>query len=56
LFDVLGRQVRLLYDATVPASRVQTIRVDGSAFSSGFYVLRVEGASFSNVQTLTLLK
>ncbi len=56
MFDVLGRRVMLLHDATVPANQTQTIRIDGSGLPSGFYVLRIGGTSFSQVQTLTLLK
>lgn len=56
LYDVLGRQVQVLYDGDAPAGQMQTVRIDGSALPSGLYLVRVAGASFVNTQPVTLLK
>ncbi len=56
LYDVLGRQVRVLYEGTPQVGQMQTVPIDGSNLSSGMYLVRVAGQSFVKTQTVTLLK
>ena len=56
LYDVLGRQVRVLYEGTPQAGQMHTVPVDGSDLPSGMYLVRVAGQSFVKTQTVTLLK
>ena len=56
MFDVLGRQVRLLYEGTLAAQTPHTFEVDGRGLPSGMYLYRVTGETFSQTRSLTLLK
>ena len=56
LYDVLGRQVRVLYEGTPQAGQMHTVPIDGSDLPSGMYLVRVAGQSFVKTQTVTLLK
>lgn len=55
LFDVAGRQVRLVLDEERSAGRHQ-LQVDGGDLPSGVYLLRVEAAGEWRSQKITLLK
>lgn len=46
LFDLLGREVSVVYEGDVAAGNVRPIRIDGTNLAPGVYVLRVEGESF----------
>ena len=56
MFDVLGRQVRLLYEGTLAAQTPHAFEVDGRGLPSGMYLYRVTGETFSQTRSLTLLK
>ncbi|HUF10517.1 MAG TPA: T9SS type A sorting domain-containing protein [Rhodothermales bacterium] len=56
LYDTTGRQLRVLFEGTPEANSLQSVRIDGSGLSSGMYVVRLEGASFSESQEIVLLK
>ncbi len=56
LFDMLGRQVQVLYEGTPQAGQMHTVPIDGSNLPSGMYLVRVAGLSFVKTQTVTLLK
>ena len=56
LFDVTGRQVRVLYDGEPTPGQMQTVRIDGGGLSSGSYLVRVAGASFVETQQVMLVK
>ena len=56
LYDVMGREVQVLFDGTAAAGQMQTVRIDGSRLASGMYLVRVAGRSFSRTQTITLMK
>ena len=56
LYDVMGREVQVLFEGTAAAGQMQTVRIDGSELSSGMYLVRVAGRSFSRTQTITLVK
>ena len=56
LYDMLGRQVQVLYQGVPQAGQMQVVRIDGSALPSGLYLVRVAGSSFVKTQKVTLLK
>ncbi len=56
LVDMLGREVRALYDGTPAADEFQTVYIDGAGLPSGAYLIRVTGETFAETQTVTLLK
>lgn len=56
LYDGLGRQVRSLFSGTMAANERQTIVIDASTLSSGLYVYRVEGETFTASRRVTLVK
>ena len=56
LYDVLGREVGVLYGGWVEAGQLQRVRIDGSALPSGQYLVRVMGKTFVKTQMVTLLK
>ena len=56
LVDVLGRVVATLFDGNVAAGEMQTVRIDGAGLPSGTYVVRLTGETFSDAQSVTLMK
>jgi hypothetical protein len=55
VYDVLGREVRILVDSTLPAGE-HSVRFDAGNLSSGVYVLVLETDGQRLVRTMTLLK
>lgn len=55
IFDILGREVEILYSAEMPAGTHQ-VTWNASAFSSGTYFCRLTAGSFSSVKKLILIK
>ena len=56
LYDVLGRQVRVVHNAQVPAQDSHTIRLQGDDLASGTYFVRVTGRDFSTTRRLTVVR
>jgi hypothetical protein len=56
LHDILGRQVREVFDGRVPANRMTAIRLDASGLSSGTYMLRVHGRTFSASERVVVVR
>ncbi len=56
LYDVLGRQVRVLHDGPVAAGRDQRFAVDAGSLPSGVYVVRAEGATASATRSVLLVR
>ena len=56
LYDMLGRQVKVLYAGVASAGQMQVVLIDGGDLPSGMYVVRVTGASFVKTQTVTLIR
>ncbi len=56
LFDVLGRQIDVLYEGTLQAGRTQEITTDGSSLTNGTYFVRITGDYFDSTQTLIRMK
>jgi hypothetical protein len=55
VYDVLGREVRILVDSTLPSGE-HSVRFDAGNLSSGVYVLVLDTDGQRLVRTLTLLK
>ena len=56
LYDLLGRQVKVLYDGVAASGQMQAVRIDGSVLPSGLYLVRMAGTSFVDTQIVTLIK
>jgi hypothetical protein len=56
LYNLLGQQVRTLHRGTLPGGRMQQIDIRTSGLSSGIYIVRMQGASFSKTQRLTVVR
>ena len=55
VYDALGRRVQTLHDGQAAAGTL-ALRVDASRLAPGVYVVRVDGASASATQTLTVVR
>ncbi|MEN9838984.1 MAG: hypothetical protein RL177_463, partial [Bacteroidota bacterium] len=55
IYDMLGREVAVLVDGVMSAGSHQ-VTFDGSALSSGIYLVRLTSGSESRIMRMTLLK
>ena len=56
VYNALGQRVAELFSGRMESGIVQTFTIDGSSLSSGMYLYRVEGESFSTTKTISLMK
>ena len=56
LYDVLGREVAVLFEGALEAGQVAEVEIDGGGLPSGVYLYRAEGETFSATRQVTLLK
>ncbi|MFB6273215.1 MAG: T9SS type A sorting domain-containing protein, partial [Salinibacter sp.] len=56
LYDVLGRRVRTLYDASLTPGRRHTLRINVGDLSSGLYLLRADGEQFQRTRRVTVVR
>lgn len=56
LHDLLGREVQVLYEGTVPAQSQQTLQVEGAPLPSGLYYVRMETATHTSSRSIVLTK
>ncbi len=56
VYDALGRRVMRAFEATVPAGRTSTIRVDTSQLAPGLYIVRVEGETFAETRRVVVAR
>lgn len=56
LYNMLGQRMEVLHDGALEADQSHTFQIDGSTLSSGMYLVRVAGETFSTTKTATLLK
>ncbi len=56
LYDLLGREVRAVFDGRLPAGSTTRIQVDAGDLPAGMYLLRVEGTGFSTTRRLVVMK
>ncbi len=56
LYNMLGQRIRSVFDGTVQAGTSQTLSIDGSGLSSGVYVYRIQGRTFSATRQIALVK
>lgn len=55
-YDQLGRQLATLYEGIVSAQHVTTLTLDAHRLPAGTYVIRVNGESFTESRTVTILE
>jgi photosystem II stability/assembly factor-like uncharacterized protein len=55
VYDLLGRLVKTLVDATEPAGKYR-IEFDGSNFASGIYIYKIETSEFTDQKKMVLIK
>ena len=56
VFNVLGRRVATLFDAAMAAGQLERLHFQADGLPSGIYVVRVQGAQFTESRRVTLLK
>ncbi len=56
VFNVMGQEVAMLFDAEAEAGRIHQVRFDASPFSAGVYYARLEFKNQQLVRKLLLLK
>lgn len=56
LYDVLGRQLRILFDQRLSPNRTRTLRLQTGSIPSGQYFLRIRGENFKATRRLTIVK
>ena len=56
LYNVLGQRVATLFNGTVEANNLQTVRIESSNLQSGTYLVRLVGENFTGTQRITLVK
>ena len=56
LFDMMGRQVALLFEGAVAADQTLDLRLDTSSLPAGVYVVRAVGASVGLVRRVTVVR
>jgi choice-of-anchor B domain-containing protein len=56
VLDVAGRRVALLHDGPVAAGTPLPLRLDGTGFPAGLYLVRVAGEDFATSQRVSLIR
>lgn len=56
LYDITGRLLELLYEGTPESNTILKAQIDASGLSSGIYLVRLDGPSFSSVRQASLVK
>ena len=56
LYDMTGRLIQTLHEGSLPANTSHQFIIDGSQLSSGVYLYRVTGDSFTSSKPITLIK
>ncbi|MEM1043331.1 MAG: choice-of-anchor B family protein [Bacteroidota bacterium] len=56
VYDVLGREVAVLYDGLVGAGEERAFSLDGAGLPTGAYLVRATGETFRATQALTLVR
>ncbi|MEF8796618.1 MAG: T9SS type A sorting domain-containing protein [Salinivenus sp.] len=56
VYDALGRRVQMLHDGMMPAGKTTRLQFRGEDMSSGLYLIRVQGETFSVTRRATLVQ
>ena len=56
VYNTLGQRVRTLFQESVPADDTREITLDVNTLSSGLYIVRMRGESFSTTQKITVVR
>jgi hypothetical protein len=56
LYNTLGQRVQVLHQGSVPSSQTRTVSLQASDLSSGLYIVRMRGESFSTTKSVTVVQ
>jgi len=56
LYNLLGQKVRTLHRGTLSSGRMEQIDVRTNGLSSGVYIVRMQGESFTKTKRLTVVR
>ena len=56
LYDVLGREVAVLFEGALEGGEVAEVTIEGGGLPSGLYLYRAEGETFQATRQVTLIK
>jgi hypothetical protein len=56
LYDVRGRQVRVLHEGRVSGGGSQRVEIEAAGLSSGTYVVRVKGEGFAATRKVVVVR
>jgi hypothetical protein len=56
LYNVLGQQVRTLYDGQPTAGEAQRVRLDATGLSSGVYIVRLKAQGQTRTRRVTVVR
>jgi hypothetical protein len=56
LYDLLGREVGVYFNRSLPADQTKSVQLNTDRLSSGQYFLRIEGESFRVTRRVTVVK
>jgi parallel beta-helix repeat protein len=56
LYNTLGQRVQVLHQGSVPSSQTRTVSLQASDLSSGLYIVRMRGESFSTTKSVTVVR
>ncbi len=56
VLDILGRRVALLFDGSLGANETRTFSIDGTQWTAGLYMYRVQGETISATRRMMLVK
>jgi hypothetical protein len=56
LYDVRGRQVRVLHEGRVPGGGTQRVEIEAAGLSSGTYFAQVQGEGFSATREVVIVR
>jgi hypothetical protein len=56
LYNTLGQRVQVLHQGAVPSSQTRTVSLQASDLSSGLYIVRMRGESFSTTKSVTVVR
>ena len=56
LYDMVGREVRVLHDGVLVEDTLHEFEIDGTRMASGIYFVRMVAGDYREVRMVTLLR
>lgn len=56
LYNTLGQRVRVLHQGSLASEQTKSLQVSADNLSSGLYIVRMRGETFSTTQSITVVK